>query len=278
MQVGDHITTAWTIPNDGYIARIGVFAVKLEQKPSGALGIQWDGRRQLLQVYEENGRPTVRWLRLTPRLPPRPGSLETSRPPTRRRPIVYLVVAFGSTPHVVFRTQIKDEDSMIWPRVRGEDRRGIRPWPPQVKILATFKHLASLEDDEQDALLAFAQEFPPKPGRIAIGAGWLSPDGLWYPVEDGDHGPMGERISARFYRSLEGDELLRRRGWLRVQPNGTLTTEPGRLITPTEGQIDTLRDMSMLQGDGESTWQSNILRVLREEPDDEKWSDPYGRH
>lgn len=183
---------------------------------------------------------------------------------------MYLVVSFRlGGPHVVFRTQIDGKDTMIWPRVRGEDRRPVRPWPSEATILATFEHLPSLDDDEQDALFAFAHEFPPQPGRIAIGAGWLSPSGLWYPVEDGDHGPMAERISARFYRSLKGDELLRQRGWLRVQPNGSITTEFSAIIIITPGQNDTLWDMSMLTGDDESTWRRNILSLLLEEDEDE---------
>jgi hypothetical protein len=68
-------------------------------------------------------------------------------------------------------------------------------------------------------------------------AGWISPDGLFYPCGYAEHDGAAKSLAAVHYNSLEGVRELERRDWLRLDERGYLRNYDRGV---TQKQMDTL--------------------------------------
>jgi len=73
-------------------------------------------------------------------------------------------------------------------------------------------------------------------------AGWLSPDGNYYPCRPWEHDYQAEVICRAVLCVLMGTQHLESLGWFRVYDHGMVV----RINTPTQGQLDALWDLHQL--------------------------------
>jgi hypothetical protein len=126
-------------------------------------------------------------------------------------------------------------------------------WPKNAEILKTYRH-----QDWERALLAFYRDYPAKKSPPIFSAGWVAPDGSFYPCESWGHDSLAERLSANHYKSLDGVRCLEPAGWCRVYLNGIVGNEK----TETQAQIDTLFDLSEVKGSSKE-WKNYLGSWLR---------------
>lgn len=136
------------------------------------------------------------------------------------------------------------------------------PSAARLEVVAEYG-VVNLSDDEQvDAIcLKFEKDFPPCPGLENRG-GWLAPDGTFYACDPYRHISLAGRLAAVVYSSLEnGEQLLERKGWIKVYR--ALVCAPGGDCErgPTQDQLDTLWDLHELAVPGSSRKQ-RILQAL----------------
>lgn len=124
---------------------------------------------------------------------------------------------------------------------------GVTPFTmPQMTILAEyarsdFKSVADIQ-------ARFEQDFPPIP-RVIQSAGWLAPDGKFYPCRYYEHDILAERLSEIYYGSRCGTQMLDGHGWLRIDSTGVIKNR-FHVDDITQTQIDTLSNLCF-HADGE---------------------------
>jgi hypothetical protein len=93
--------------------------------------------------------------------------------------------------------------------------------------------------DWQLAALAFGREFPPMRIEPEPSAAWIAPDGSFYQCRWMEHDRLAYRLSGAHYKDSGGPRTLERRGWLRLQHDGTIIW-PSLSRPPSQAQLDVL--------------------------------------
>jgi len=77
--------------------------------------------------------------------------------------------------------------------------------------------------------------------QLIQSAGWLSPDGLFFPCNIYEHDELAIKLSQQFYdNNLDGTKLLESKNWIHVTAQGELLGSINKL---TQNQIDTIFDL-----------------------------------
>jgi len=89
-------------------------------------------------------------------------------------------------------------------------------------------------------------------------AGWLAPDGLFYPCENAGHDRLATELAFEIYNSTGGTQTLEKNNWVRISRFGTITCENFffRLNDLQKGAIENLANMST------GVYQKNMLDIL----------------
>ncbi|MHA2064119.1 MAG: hypothetical protein ACXABY_07035 [Candidatus Thorarchaeota archaeon] len=90
----------------------------------------------------------------------------------------------------------------------------------------------------------FELDFPPKAETI-VSAGWLAPDGKFYPCSYMEHMEYARRLAWVHYRSRDEERKLEAEGWAKVFTDG-LVMLPDYDDKYTQAQLDTLGDLFVL--------------------------------
>jgi hypothetical protein len=156
---------------------------------------------------------------------------------------------------------IKKPDIILWNG--GPSYRTIEP--ERVQIVHIYSSY-SVNDDYEKSWIAFYKTYRPLKSQPENApeqsAGWLAPDGRFYTCHYAQHTRMADRITAILYNSMDGDVILERKGWLRIEDDGS--TQFSNSFSrggarATEAQEATLNRLASV-GDGE--WVRNMLQNL----------------
>lgn len=105
---------------------------------------------------------------------------------------------------------------------------------------------------------AFYQQFPPVAKREQS-AGWLAPDGKFYPCRYFEHDRLAERLSRIYYGTDYGSEVLSRHEWLRIDASGALKGVVNFGYVH-QAQIDAMSDLCFL--DAKSAYARTMMPLL----------------
>jgi len=79
--------------------------------------------------------------------------------------------------------------------------------------------------------------------EVSQTAGWLSPNGDFYPCESSEHDLIGMRLCETYYGITEGGiEKLEKENWLRISITGRVTTDDPHACA-NKKQINKLADI-----------------------------------
>jgi hypothetical protein len=115
-----------------------------------------------------------------------------------------------------------------------------------------------LTADWQLAAVAFGREFPPVRTEPEPAAAWVAPDGSFYQCRWMEHDRLAYRLSGAHYKDAGGPRTLERRGWVRLQHDGTLVW-PSFSRPLSQAQLDVL--FALMQA-SEGTFRANIREEL----------------
>jgi hypothetical protein len=123
-----------------------------------------------------------------------------------------------------------------------------------------------LEDDwdkiESLILENYANHHSP-PSGLKESAGWMSPDGTFFPCRSWEHDFLAETLCRAEVGELESTRTLERYGWLRIYDNGLVAITFNGRRPATQKQIDALWDLHELAADKE--YKENIRSRIRME-------------
>ena len=109
------------------------------------------------------------------------------------------------------------------------------------------------KEDPDDA--AFYREFGPQPEALRQSAGWLAPDGRFWPCEYGGHSELERELSFEIYGEYGTWNTIENRGWVKIYPDG--------LCVPPFRWVDHARhDISLTPAQGEA-----LLDLVALDPD-----------
>jgi hypothetical protein len=120
-----------------------------------------------------------------------------------------------------------------------------------------YKILRHYKDDEstEDILMHFYKTYNvPKSDKSKQSAGWLSPDGAFFPCHSWEHDDLADHLSAIYYDSIEGTRALEDKKWIRVHYDGTTSS-----FAKTQDQLNTVAD---LQTVGNDKWKRCMKQVI----------------
>lgn len=151
---------------------------------------------------------------------------------------------------------------------RGNDRDTFFHWyGPGRMSLGKMKH-SILKDygdagaDDEDALDAMAVRFArdyPERSALEAKAGWLSPQGKYYPCGGHQHAGASRMLALELGEAHGYERYLELRGWIKTY--GTVVAIPER--PPTQRQIDVLFELSRLP-DAAPEFKGAIMDFLRQ--------------
>lgn len=120
----------------------------------------------------------------------------------------------------------------------------------------------------------FEFDFPPK-AELEVSAGWLAPDGKFYPCRYMEHLSEAYRLALVHYNDQDGEETLEEKGWAKIFSDGIIILLKhirsfDKDEKYTQAQINTLGDLLVLakQEDNER-YAKNISRELQSIADEE---------
>lgn len=146
-----------------------------------------------------------------------------------------------------------------WFHCHGPTRMG---WPKEVEVLADYGLVDSRDYDMQDNLeCRFAKDFP-WPSGMAIGGGYLSPDGIFYPCGPWEHTSALYHLGLAIYGSTETIYKLEGITWIKLYDEFVAVRKETEL---SQAQIDTLGELQILDGQNEKLRKS-IRNLLRQTP------------
>ena len=131
-----------------------------------------------------------------------------------------------------------------------------------------LEHLGKVCSDDYDKQreieLNFYKKYHPIKASLVSSAGWLAPDGKFFPCNYGQHDGLAFVIAINYYNSLGGVRKLEEMGWVLVMDEGyVVTVSRGRdtEFQMTQKQLDTLFDLSQLpENPKHPLFKDNILR------------------
>ena len=100
--------------------------------------------------------------------------------------------------------------------------------------------------DWERAHTEFAREFPPEAVLPRPVPAWLAPDGRFYACRWLEHDRLSHRLSAALYDDPSGTRLLERRGWVRIQRDGTIIRAPLASTDLSQPQLDVLFSLAQV--------------------------------
>lgn len=113
------------------------------------------------------------------------------------------------------------------------------------------------------ALRKFVRDFPPK--FIPLGehtprsAGWIRPNGDFYPGSNG-HWTLAQYISARVWGGPGSEEFLEEQGWCRIHYTGQVTPPQASYKRVTREQIQKAR--SLYRSDPDPDWREALRTFI----------------
>ena len=133
--------------------------------------------------------------------------------------------------------------------------------PPGYTILKQYAASPSClcRDEWRRTMLQFARDFPPRAIPPHPAPAWIAPDGRFYACRWLEHDRLGYRLAAACYGDPCGPLTLERRGWLRVQHDGTIIRSPSARL-PSQPQLDVLFTLGQAS---EGTYRANIREELK---------------
>jgi hypothetical protein len=165
---------------------------------------------------------------------------------------------------------LPDEPERVELGIVASDQPGLVQWdpgsppsplPPVYTIVK--RYLVDVAEpssaDWRGAQLEFAREFPPQPVSPRPTPAWLSLDGRFYACRWLEHDRLSYRLSAMYYGDPAGTKILERRGWLRVQRDGTIIRAPSSRTHISQRQLDVLFSLAQL---AEGAYRDNIRDEL----------------
>lgn len=84
---------------------------------------------------------------------------------------------------------------------------------------------------------------------IKESAGWLAPDGKFYPCEFFEHYELAEQLALLYYNEDSADRGLEVRGWAHIQDTGEMRLYGGKELT--SAQKNTIMDILAIAIDSE---------------------------
>jgi hypothetical protein len=144
-------------------------------------------------------------------------------------------------------------DVLVW------DPGGLHmPLPEEHTILKEYPvRCERLAEDWRLAALAFGRDYPPKPSEPQASAAWVAPDGIFYACHWLEHDRLAYRLAGAYYNDPGGPRTLERRGWMRLQRDGSIIWPSSEPLT--QAQVDLL--FTLLQT-SDGVYQSNIREEL----------------
>ena len=123
---------------------------------------------------------------------------------------------------------------------RVDDDAGIIRWDsggycPLSDDYEILKRYDWPEDEPDDA--AFYREFGPQPQPLSQGAGWLAPDGRFWPCRAYEHGEHERALSYMIYGEYGTWNSIENRGWVKIYSSG-LCCRPFRWIDRARHEMD----------------------------------------
>jgi len=94
--------------------------------------------------------------------------------------------------------------------------------------------------DWQRAQFEFARDFPPRAVPPHPAPAWLAPDGRFFACRPLEHDRLSYRLAAAYYGDPHGTQALEKRGWLRVQRDGTIVRPLSARRELSQAQMDVL--------------------------------------
>lgn len=100
-----------------------------------------------------------------------------------------------------------------------------RSWNSLYEGQKVVEFIGKVPNKEWDRLeIEFIKKyFPLKPSEPKESAGWLSPDGKFYPCKYHEHRGLAKSLSAHYYNDIDnGERKLETEGWIKVYADGLL--------------------------------------------------------
>jgi len=120
----------------------------------------------------------------------------------------------------------------------------------------------------------FEFDFPPE-AELKVSAGWLAPDGKFYPCRYMEHLSEAYRLALVYYNSDNGEKTLEEKGWAKIHDDGIIflliyNRSFGKDGKYTQAQINTLGDLLVLaKQEDDERYAKNIKRELEIIADEE---------
>ncbi len=115
-------------------------------------------------------------------------------------------------------------------------------------IIREFTVDLNIYDDEIEQLTILLHKTYPPNSEILASGGWLAPSGKFYPCFYCQHDKWAIKLSAIYYDSLDGAQMLEDKGWIHVSDSGYAMLF-NRTETATQAQIDSLMDIYNISED-----------------------------
>ena len=90
------------------------------------------------------------------------------------------------------------------------------------------------EEEPNDA--EFYRDFGPQPQPLTQGAGWLAPDGRFWPCQSYEHNYYERALSYMLYGEYDTRNSIENRGWVKIYPDG-LCCRPFRWVDYTRHDL-----------------------------------------
>jgi Zn-finger protein len=134
--------------------------------------------------------------------------------------------------------------------------------PADMQILQEYGRVGKDDYEGQDKLiLRFHRQFYKPESRLAQQAGWLAPDGKFYPCHAWEHGDKAFNLFCACYNRLpdNAEKELEDAGWAKIYSTGLCANlNPGSV---TQAQLDTLWEIASL--DLTTAYANDIRQEIR---------------
>lgn len=152
-------------------------------------------------------------------------------------------------------------DTIYWRG--GPSRMHIHDMDGTVKILKDYGEIESGDEDTIDQLYdQFDHDFPPEK-ELKVSAGWLAPNGDFYPCRYTEHLDVAQHIAFVTYGERgDGAQRLENEKWAKVGTTGYVTTHD-YTATYTKKQLETMMALVVLAKEDRETYALTMAEEVR---------------